>query len=57
MREACPGRRTYNEIERRQHLWSNEIGSAFSLEDIQSATQCVRRLGEFVKGGTDDDEE
>jgi DNA-binding MarR family transcriptional regulator len=51
------GRRTYNEIERRQHLWSNEIGSAFSLDEIQSATQCVRHLGELIKGRDGDDDE
>jgi DNA-binding MarR family transcriptional regulator len=51
------GRQTYDEVERRQHLWSNEIGSAFNVQDIQSATQCVRRLGEFIKGGNGDDEE
>jgi len=51
------GRRTYDEVERRQHLWSNEIGSAFSVQEIQSATQCIRRLGEFMKGGNGDDEE
>lgn len=51
------GRRTYDEVERRQHLWSNEIGAAFSVEEIQSATQCVRRLGEIMKPGNGDDDE
>jgi DNA-binding MarR family transcriptional regulator len=51
------GRRIYDKVERRQHLWSNEIGSVFSVEEIQSAMQCVRRLGEMMKGSNGDNEE
>jgi DNA-binding MarR family transcriptional regulator len=51
------GRKLYDEIERRQHVWSNEIGTAFSAEDLQSAIACIRRLGEVIKGSNDDDED
>ena len=51
------GQQTYNEVERRQHIWSNEIGTIFRLEDLQLATQCIRRLGEFIKDSNSDDEE
>lgn len=50
------GRKIYREVERRQHLWSNEIGEAFSLEELQSATQCIGRVGDVMKGGNGDDE-
>jgi DNA-binding MarR family transcriptional regulator len=51
------GQRTYNEVARRQRLWSNELGAAFDVEDLQTATQCIRRLGELIKGSNGDDEE
>jgi DNA-binding MarR family transcriptional regulator len=51
------GQRTYNEVARRQRLWSNELGAAFNTEELQIATQCIRRLGELVKGGNGDEDE
>lgn len=51
------GRKTYNEVTRRQHLWSNELGAAFGVENLQLATQCIRRLGELIRGSNGDDEE
>lgn len=50
---TAQGRHLYDEIERRQHLWSNEIGKGFRLDDIRLATECVRRLGELMKGNDD----
>lgn len=38
----------YDEIERRQNPWVNEFGKAFRLDDLLSATECVRRLGELM---------
>lgn len=48
------GRRVYDEIERRQNPWVNGFGKAFRLDDLLSATECVRRLGELMKGNDDD---
>lgn len=50
------GQQTYNEIDRRQRKWSNEIGAAFSLEEVQLTTQCIHRLGEFIKDSSSEEE-
>jgi DNA-binding MarR family transcriptional regulator len=50
------GREVYDEIDRRQRHWSNEAGTAFSVEVVQAATECVRRLGEISKGDPEEDE-
>lgn len=51
------GQQMHTEIERRQRIWSNEIGAAFSLAEIQAATQCVSRLGDSIKVSTSDEED
>lgn len=51
------GQQMHTEIERRQRLWSNEIGKSFNLEELQSAAQCIRHLGEIIKGSDEDDSE
>ncbi|SEN77127.1 MarR family winged helix-turn-helix transcriptional regulator [Bradyrhizobium sp. OK095] len=51
------GRQTYDEVARRQRVWSNELGATFGVEDVKVAMQCIRRLGELVKSGNGADEE
>ena len=50
------GREVYDEIDRRQRHWCNGVGTAFSVEEVQAATDCVRRLGEISKGNDEEDE-
>ncbi|SCB38113.1 hypothetical protein GA0061101_110131 [Rhizobium lusitanum] len=51
------GRQLYKEVEWRQRIWTHEIGTSFNLENLQSTTQCIRRLGESIKGGDGNDDE
>jgi DNA-binding MarR family transcriptional regulator len=51
------GRQTYAEVTRRQLHWSNELGADFNVEELQTATRCIRRLGELLKGRNGDEEQ
>ncbi|GLK77626.1 MarR family transcriptional regulator [Methylopila jiangsuensis] len=49
------GRKTHDEIEMRQRVWSNALGRSLGLQDVEAATRCVQSLGELMKGSETED--
>ncbi|WP_324698854.1 MarR family winged helix-turn-helix transcriptional regulator [Novosphingobium sp. RL4] len=56
VRNTDKGRETFEEVSRRQHIWSNDLGQAFNTAELQAAVDVVRRLSEMARGTEEDDE-
>lgn len=42
------GRELYNEVERRQKRWTSKLAASFEPQELQVATDCLRRLGDLL---------